>query len=79
MAGKFFPTVDHPAVQENMYLFNIQPTATKLCTLQLYGKYRCENCPFGTSTTNCALYYRNNPHLPLFVIQLRLAHPELFI
>lgn len=80
MAGKFFPTVDHPAVQENLSLFQIDPTFESLCTSDgLFKKYRCENCPFGISPTNCTLDYRNNPHLSLFITQLRLTYPELFI
>jgi hypothetical protein len=79
MAGKFFPTVDHPAVQENLHLLNLTPAHANLCGYDLYQKYTCENCPFGKSPIDCVFNKERNPHLSLFLTQLRLAHPELFI
>ena len=79
MTSKFFPTVDHPAVQENLHLFNLDATHANLCGYDLYQKYKCENCPFGKSPIDCVFNKKRNPHLPLFITQLRLVHPELFI
>lgn len=79
MASKYFPNVDDPAVQENLHLFNLFSSTHNLCGKPLFFKYKCNNCPFGHGIHDCSLYYSLNPHLRLFVKELEIKHPEIFV
>lgn len=75
---KFHPNLDDDCVKEDLPFFDLEGEYS-LCGMELFHMYNCIDCLYGTNPGQCILYYDQNPHLQLFVAQLKLAHPELFI
>ena len=73
------PDITDPEVIK-LLPFMIWHRSESLCGIDLFKhQHYCTDCLFGNNRSNCILRFSNNPHLELFIEQVKQQYPEYFI